>query len=152
MPGPRFCSEREGLGGFALKSIDLPCQIWHIRNGRKIPLRQLIWVADTQRVLTKFPEAVQRHVGYALYQAQIGARHVDAKPLKNFAGGVLEVVSDHRGDTFRTVYTVKLEKAVYVLHAFQKKSKHGIATPQSELELVKQRLRRAIEIDSERES
>jgi phage-related protein len=117
-----------------------------------MPLKQLIWVADTQRVLTKFPEAVQRHVGYALNQAQIGARHVDAKPLQNLAGGVLEVVSDHRGDTFRTVYTVKLEKAVYVLHAFQKKSKLGIATPQSELDLVKQRLRRAIEIDSEREN
>ena len=73
------------------------------------------------------------------------------RPLKNSSGGVLEVASDHRGDTFRTVYTVKLEKAVYVLHAFQKKSKHGIATPQSELELVKQRLKRAIEIDRERE-
>jgi len=117
-----------------------------------MPLKQLIWVADTQRVLARFPEAVQRHVGYALYQAQIGARHVDAKPLKNFAGGVLEVVSDHRGDTFRTVYSLKLENAVYALYAFQRKSKHGIATPQSELDLVKQRLKRAIEIDSEREN
>lgn len=116
-----------------------------------MPLKQLVWVADSRRVLAEFPEAVQRHVGYALYQAQMGAKHVDAKPLKNSAG-VLEVVSDHRGNTFRTVYTVKLEKAVYVLHAFQKKSKHGIATPQSELELVKQRLKRAIEIDRERES
>jgi phage-related protein len=116
-----------------------------------MPLKPLIWVADARRVLAEFPEPVQRHVGYALYQAQMGARHVDAKPLKNLAAGVLEVVSDHRGDTFRTVYTVKLENAVYVLHAFQKKSKHGIATPQSELDLVKQRLKRAIEIDSERE-
>jgi phage-related protein len=114
-------------------------------------LKPLVWVADTRRVLSEFPEPVQRHVGYAPYQAQLGTRHIDAKPLKNLAGGVLEVVSDHRGDTFRTVYTVKLEKAVYVLHAFQKKSKHGIATPQSELDLVKQRLRRAIEIDQERE-
>jgi phage-related protein len=62
---------------------------------------------------------------------------------------VLEVVSDHRGDTFRTVYTVRLENAIYVLHAFQKKARHGIATPKSELELVKQRLLRAIEIDRE---
>lgn len=114
-------------------------------------MKPLVWVADTRRVLSEFPEPVQRHVGYAPYQAQLGTRHIDAKPLKNLAGGVLEVVSDHRGDTFRTVYTVKLEKAVYVLHAFQKKSKHGIATPQSELDLVKQRLRRAIEIDQERE-
>jgi len=68
-------------------------------------------------------------------------------PLKSLAGGVLEVISDYRGDTFRTGYTVRLEKAVYVLHAFQKKSKHGIATPKHELDLVKQRLQRAIEID-----
>lgn len=114
-------------------------------------MKDLIFVADSHRVLAGFPEPVQRHVGFALYQAQMGARHIDAKPLKNIAGGLMEVISDHRGDTFRTVYTVKLEKAVYVLHAFQKKSKHGIATPQSELELVKQRLKRAIEIDREQE-
>lgn len=68
----------------------------------------------------------------------MGGKHIDAKPLRNIGAGVLEVVSDHRGDTFRTVYTVKLEKAVYVLHAFQKKSKHGIATPKRVMELVKQ--------------
>jgi phage-related protein len=79
----------------------------------------------------------------------MGDKHIDAKPLKNVTAGVLEIVSDLRGDTYRTVYTVKLEKAVYVLHAFQKKSKHGIATPQSEWDLVKQRLKRAIEIDRE---
>ena len=81
----------------------------------------------------------------------MGNKHPDAKPLKSFAGGVLEVVSDHRGDTFRTVYTVRLEKAVYVLHAFQKKARHGIATPKSELDLVRQRLQRAIEIDRDLE-
>ncbi len=82
----------------------------------------------------------------------MGGKHIDAKPLKNIGAGTLEVVSDHRGDTFRTVYTVKLENAVYVLHAFQKKSRHGIATPQAEIELVKDRLRRAIDIDRELES
>lgn len=90
--------------------------------------------------------------GYALYRVQLGNKHPDAKPLKSFPGGVLEVVSDHRGDTFRTVYTVRLEHAVYVLHAFQKKSKRGIATPGSEIELVKQRLQRAIEIERVREA
>jgi phage-related protein len=114
-------------------------------------MKPLIFVADSHRVLAEFPASVQRHIGFALYQAQMGAKHIDAKPLKNFAAGVLEVVSDHRGDTFRAVYTVKLEKAVYVLHAFQKKAKHGIATPQSVMELVKQRLMRAIEIDREQE-
>ena len=114
-------------------------------------VRRLIFVGGSHRVLCGFPEPVQRHVGYAMYQAQIGNMHLDAKPLKGFPGGILEVVSDHIGDTFRTVYTVRLEKAVYVLHAFQKKAKHGIATPKSEIDLVKQRLRRAIEIDQQEE-
>ncbi len=114
-------------------------------------MKPLIFVADSHRLLREFPKAVQQQAGFALYQAQMGGKHVDAKPLKNIGTGVLEVVSDHRGDTFRTVYTVKLEKAVYVLHAFQKKSKHGIATPKSVLELVKKRLERAIEIDRELE-
>jgi phage-related protein len=115
-------------------------------------MKQLVFVADSHSVLEEFPEAVQRHVGYALYLAQIGSKHVDTKPLKRIAGGVLEVVSDHRGDTFRTIYTVRLERAVYVLHAFQKKSKHGIATPQAEIQLVKKRLQRALEIDRELEN
>jgi phage-related protein len=114
--------------------------------------RRLIFVGDSYRILCEFPEAIRRHVGYALYQAQIGNKHQDAKPLKGFAGGVLEVISDHRGDTFRTVYTVRLEKAVYVLHAFQKKAKHGIATPKPEIDLIRQRLQRAIEIDREQEA
>ena len=114
-------------------------------------MKQLIFVADSHSVLAGFPASVQRHVGYALYQAQMGGKHIDAKPLKNVAAGVLEVVSDYRSDTFRTVYTVKLENAVYVLCAFQKKSKHGIATPKAVMDLVKQRLQRAIEIDRERE-
>jgi phage-related protein len=115
-------------------------------------IKRLLFVGDSHRVLSGFPDPVQRHVGFALYQAQVGNKHPDAKPLKSFPGGVIEVVSDHRGDTFRTVYTVRLENAVYVLHAFQKKSKRGIATPRSEIELVKQRLQRAIEIDREQEA
>lgn len=114
-------------------------------------MKPLIFVADSHRVLTEFPRAVQQHIGFALYQAQMGEKHIDAKPLKHVGAGVLEVVADHHGDTFRTVYTVKLEKAVYVLHAFQKKSKHGIATPKNVMDLVKQRLQRAIEIDQELE-
>ena len=114
-------------------------------------MKPLIFVADSRRALAEFPKTVQQQVGFALYQAQMGGKHIDAKPLKSVGAGALEVVSDHHGDTFRTVYTVKLEKAVYVLHAFQKKSKHGIATPKSVMELVKQRLQRAIEIDRELE-
>jgi phage-related protein len=114
-------------------------------------MKPLVFVADSHRVLRNFPRAVQQHIGFALYEAQMGGKHIDAKPLKNVGSGVLEVVSDHRGDTFRTIYTVRLAKAVYVLHAFQKKSKQGIATPKSEMDLVKQRLARAIAIDRELE-
>jgi phage-related protein len=89
---------------------------------------------------------VQDEMGYAIYLAQRGDRHVSAKPLKGLGSGVLEVVSDHRGDTFRSVYTVRYVDRVFVLHAFQKKSKSGIATPKANVELIKQRLKRAVEI------
>ena len=115
-------------------------------------MKDMLFVGDSHRILSGFPDPVQRHIGYALYQTQMSNKHPDAKQLKSFPGGVLEVVSDHRGDTFRAVYTVRLQGAVYILHAFQKKSKQGIATPKSEIDLVKQRLRRAIEIESEWEA
>src|SRR5262245_38495508 len=81
--------------------------------------------------------------GYALYLAQIGEKYGDAKPLKGLGPGVLEVLADHRGDTYRAVYTVRFADWVYVLHVFQKKSKRGVATPPSDMELVRQRLKRA---------
>lgn len=85
-------------------------------------------------------------MGYALYRAQCGDKHPDAKPLKGFKGsGVLEVVEDFDKDTYRAVYTVRFEGIVYVLHAFQKKSKHGIATPKQDVELIEARLKRAKE-------
>jgi phage-related protein len=83
-------------------------------------------------------------MGYALHQAQIGNKHVSAKPLKGFgSAGVLEIVADHAGDTFRAVYTVKFATAIYVLHAFQKKSKAGIKTPAEELKMIQRRLKAA---------
>jgi phage-related protein len=83
-------------------------------------------------------------MGFALYEAQCGLKPTAAKPLKGFGGaGVLEIVSDYQTDTYRAVYTVRLEERVYVLHAFQKKSKKGIATPKSALELIKRRLQQA---------
>lgn len=81
-------------------------------------------------------------MGFALRQAQRGGKHMDAKPLKGFGGsGVLEIVEDHDGSKYRAVYTVKLAGVVYVLHAFQKKSKKGIKTPRHELDLVRRRLK-----------
>jgi len=102
-------------------------------------------------VVRKFPKAVREEIGFAVYEAQTGGKHETAKPLKGFGPGVLEVVSDHRGGTFRAVYTVRLAGKIYVLHTFQKKSKRGIATPKSELDLVKQRLKRAIELHASQE-
>ena len=84
--------------------------------------------------------------------AQIGEKYYRAKPLKGLGPGVLEVVSDHRGDTYRGIYTVQFADVVYVLHVFQKKSKKGVRTPQSEIELVRQRLKRAAELQKQRES
>jgi phage-related protein len=114
-------------------------------------LKPVVWVGDSLRVLRAFPLGVQDEVGYALYLAQRGEKHVSAKPLKGLGPGVLEVVSDHRGDTFRAVYTVRLVDWVFVLHAFQKKSKRGIATSQMEIELIKQRLKQATAISEGKE-
>lgn len=108
--------------------------------------KPLVWIADSLEAVRGFPEEVKDEVGAALFHAQLGGKHVKAKPLRHIGQGILEVVSDHRGDTYRVVYTVKLEGRVYVLHAFQKKSKSGIATPKAEIDLVKLRLRRAIQI------
>ncbi len=104
------------------------------------------WIASSLDDLKDFPEEVQQAIGYALYLAQCGEKHPDAKPFKNFKGaGVLEVVEDFDGDTYRAVYTVKFKGVIYVLHAFQKKSKHGIATPKQDIELIKARFKRAEE-------
>lgn len=108
-------------------------------------VKPLLWVRSSKKDLNTFP-GPHREAGYALYLAQIGGRAVKSKPLKGFGGAsVLEVISDHDGSTFRTVYTVRFAKAVFVLHAFQKKSKKAIATPKSDIELIKRRLRFAAE-------
>ncbi|MDP6474782.1 MAG: type II toxin-antitoxin system RelE/ParE family toxin [Alphaproteobacteria bacterium] len=106
-------------------------------------LKPLIWLASSKADLKRFPEIVQGHMGFALYQAQAGSKSHDAKPLKGLGTGVLEAVSRRDGDAYRAVYTVRFERAVYVLHVFQKKSKRGIATPKKEMDLVKQRLKAA---------
>jgi phage-related protein len=115
-------------------------------------LKPVVWVGSSRRDLRAFPEPVQDRVGYALYVAQTGGRHSDTKVLSGFGGaGVVEVVSDFRGDTFRAVYTLRYAGAVYVLHAFQKKSKSGRETPRRDIELIKRRLREAEQIAMGRE-
>jgi phage-related protein len=102
------------------------------------------WVGSSREDLSAFPTDVRRRVGGALWEAQIGGKASYAKPLKGFSGaGVLEIVDDFDGDAFRAVYSVRFAKAVYVLHAFQKKSKRGVATPKAELDMIERRLKRA---------
>ena len=115
-------------------------------------LRPVIWVGTSRKDLRAFPEPVQDHMGFALYVAQRGGKHRDTKPLTGFGGaGVVEVVKDFRGDTFRAVYTLRYARAVYVLHAFQKKSKTGRATPRRDIEMVRQRLREVERIGREKD-
>ena len=110
-------------------------------------IKPLIWVGSSLKDLRAFPEAVKDEMGYALFEAQCGLKPLSAKPLKGFGGAsVLEIVSDYQTDTYRAVYTVKFGERVYVLHAFQKKAKKGIATPQAEIELIKGRLKQAEEL------
>ena len=104
------------------------------------------WLGSSRDDLRGFPEEVRNRVGGALWEAQLGRKAPFAKPLKGFGGtSVLEVVDDFAGNTYRAVYTVRFAGVVYMLHAFQKKSKRGIATPRQEMALIKQRLQRARE-------
>lgn len=106
--------------------------------------KPVVWVASSRKDLKKFPKTVRQSIGQALFAAQTGGKHPDTKPLKGFGGaGVLEVVEDDDGNTYWAVYTVKFAGVVYVLHAFQKKSKRGIKTPPEEIAKVKARLKEA---------
>jgi phage-related protein len=110
-------------------------------------IKSLLWVGSSKKDLKAFPAEVRSAMGFALYQAQLGRKPATAKPLGGFGGaGVLEIVDDFQTDTYRAVYTVKFGELIYVLHAFQKKSKRGISTPKAELDLIKSRLKLA-EVD-----
>ncbi len=109
-------------------------------------VKSIVWIGSSRRDLKAFPAEVKDVMGYALYQAQVGLKASSAKPLAGFGGaGVLEIVDDYQTDTYRAVYTVKFSEFVYVLHAFQKKSKKGIATPKTDIDFVKKRSRAAEE-------
>src|ERR1700685_1775898 len=107
--------------------------------------RPLFWTGSSKQDLLAFPEAVVDEMGTALSVAQFGGKHPSAKPWRGDGPGVFEVIENHRSGTYRAVYTVKFESAVYVLHAFQKKSKTGIRTPREDIELVRRRLKIAEE-------
>src|SRR5207247_9936187 len=107
-------------------------------------IKPVVWIGSTKADLRNFPEEVKDSIGFALYVAQQGGKHADAKPLRGFgSAGALEIVEDHDGDTYRAVYTVRVAGRVYVLHARQKKSKTVIEPPKAETDLTNSRLKRA---------
>jgi len=104
-------------------------------------LTKIVWVGSSKKDLTSFPSPVRTVMGHGLYEPQLGELPEKAKPLKGFKGAtVVEIMGDHDGDTYRAMYTVWFAGHVFVLHAFQKKSKSGIATPRRDMELVRKRL------------
>lgn len=106
--------------------------------------KRVFWVGTSRDDLREFPKGVRLVCGQAIFDAQMGTKHPDAKPLKGFGGaGTLEVVDSDRGNAYRAIYTVKFAGVVYVLHAFQKKSKSGVKTPQDEIDKVRRRLKEA---------
>ncbi len=116
-------------------------------------VRPVRWMGSSRRDLRAFPKAVRRDIGQALHAAQRGEEYPSVKALKGFGGrSVLEIVAPYRTDTYRPVYTVRFHDAIYVLHAFQKKSTHGIATSRQDLELIRQRLAAAERDHRERQT
>lgn len=101
----------------------------------------LYWVGSSKKDFKEFSFDVQKDMGVALFIVQLGSTPPSAKPWKGLGSGVYELVEDHRSDTFRAVYTVKMGDAVHVLHALQKKAKSGIAAPQPDVELIERRLK-----------
>ncbi len=115
-----------------------------------LPEKQLVWLGSSKKDLLALPVAIRKFFGHVLDIAQHGERHEAAKVLKGFGGaGVLEIIEDDSNGTYRAVYTVQFAEAVFVLHAFQKKSKRGIETPKTEMEIIRQRLKIAAIIAQE---
>lgn len=108
-------------------------------------LRPLVWMGNSKRNLQAFPEGAQKIIGDELQLIQFGGMPKDAKPFKGIGSGVFEIAIRHDGDAYRTVLAVQLGRKIYVLHAFQKKSKRGIATPKQDVDLIKQRYAEAKE-------
>ena len=118
----------------------------------KETIKPVTWIGTSRKNLKSFPRAVTRNIGQALYAAQQGEKDPAAKPLVGIKPKVMEIVAPHAKDTYRAVYTLKLGNELFVLHTFQKKAKKGQATPKTELDLIKQRLKEAIEIYKDRQN
>ena len=111
-------------------------------------MKDVVWVGDSRERLRQFPKEVRQAIGRALEYAQLGDKHPTAKPMRGLGTGVLQIVARHSTNAYRGVYTVSIRERVYVLHCFEKKSTRGIRTPKREIDLIKQRLRRAREMEA----
>ena len=114
------------------------------------PIKRVEWIGSSKKDLLSFPDEVQHDIGFALTVAQFGGTHDSAKPWKGLGPGVMEIVSNHDTNTYRSIYTVNIGNVIYVLHAFQKKSKSGIATPKEDIEVITVRHKRAVELSKKR--
>jgi phage-related protein len=113
--------------------------------------RPVTWIGSSRSDLKRFPQAVRRDFGFALYAAQRGETDPAAKPLKGFGGTrVMEIVDHHNTNAYRAVYTAQFDEAIYVLHVFQKKSKRGVTTPTSDMDRIRRRLTTAEQLHQER--
>ena len=119
---------------------------------KKKPIQPVIWVGDSKKQLKKMPDEVQDQLGGELYLAQVGLMPPHAKPFKGVGSGVFEIKDDFTSDTYRLVYAVQIGKRLYVLHAFQKKSKTGIATSKKDVDLIAKRYRDACDLEKEYET
>lgn len=111
--------------------------------------RPVIWLGDSLKQVRDFPPEVRRDIGSALYDVQMGGKSPDTKPFKGIGSGVFEIVTRFDSNTYRTVYAVQIGESLYVLHAFQKKAKRGIKTPQLDVDTIKRRYRQAADIEKE---
>lgn len=113
-------------------------------------MKDVIWVGDSREKVRKFPKAARKTVGEALRFAQRGGKHPKAKPLRRIDSGVMEIVARYNTNTYRAVYAVRIGENIHVLHAFHKKSAHGIGTSLKDIDLIKRRLRTARNMEMEK--
>jgi phage-related protein len=145
------CCKRIELDYKTFQPIDILYKYLYIHMN--IPLKAVFWLGSSRRDLRAMPEQVRRNIGQALYAAQQGETDPVAKALKGFGGArVMEIVEHDRSGAYRAVYTAQLGDAIYVLHAFKKKSKRGIATPKQEIDLIRRRLAEAARDFRERQN
>jgi len=110
------------------------------------PLRPVVWLGDSRRKLRDFPEGARKLLGDELQLMQFGGMPKDAKPFKGIGSGVLEIALRYASEAYRVVLALQIGRRIYILHAFQKKSKRGIETPRRDVELIKQRYAEAKEL------